>query len=97
MALVIAGLSAYPCNDTDVCVDDQKFSYSILDANDFHTSDVDFCTPFCICSCCAAHIQVPSTFTYDLEQPISSSFFVSYVAVFVDRLSYSIWQPPKLA
>lgn len=99
MAIVIAGLSAYPCNDADICVDDQKFSYSILEANDHNhsSSELDLCTPFCTCSCCCAHIHLPTTFTYNLTNADSSSPAISHSSVFVDMLSYSIWQPPKLA
>lgn len=98
MTIVIAGLSAYPCNDGDICIDDQKVSYSILDANDHNHSstELDLCTPFCTCSCCSAHIQVPTTLTYNLEHETSSSPINSCSSVFVDRLSYSIWQPPRL-
>lgn len=99
LVIIIAGLSAYPCNDSDICIDDQKSSYSILNANDHDhsSSELDLCTPFCTCSCCAAHIQVPITFNYTIERTFSTSPFKFYSSVFLDRLSYSIWQPPRLA
>src|SRR5688572_31168813 len=99
LVIVIAGLSVYPCNDSDICVDDQKVSYSIVNSNDHdHSSnELDLCTPFCTCSCCAAHIQVPLTFSYNLKPSLSSTPFNFYSSVFVDRLSYSIWQPPRLS
>lgn len=99
LAIIIAGLSTYPCNDADICVDDEKFSYSILevDNHDHSSAEVDLCTPFCACSCCSAHIQLPATFIFNVKDVPSSSPFNFYSSVFADRFSYSIWQPPKLA
>lgn len=98
LVIIIVGLSTYPCNDSDICVDDQKMSYSILDANDHDhsSSEVDLCTPFCTCSCCCAHLQIPATLSYNLGQSESSARVKFYSSVFVHKLSYSIWQPPRL-
>lgn len=99
MAIVIAGLALYPCNDANICVDDEKYSQSIVDANDHdHTpSEMDLCTPFCTCNCCCVHVHVPATLTYEVRHEMSSSPSNSYTSLFIDRLTSSIWQPPKVA
>ena len=99
IAIVIAGLALYPCNDANICVDDRKYSNAIVDANDHDHSrnEMDLCTPFCTCNCCCVHVQVPATITYDLRQEIPTSPMNSYTSLFINRLTPSIWQPPKVA
>lgn len=92
LAIVIAGLALYPCNGANICVDEQKYTQSIVDANDHdHSpSEMDLCTPFCTC-------KVPAPITYDSRNEIPSLSFNSYTGLFIDRLTSSIWQPPKAA
>lgn len=99
LAVVISGLALYPCNDANICVDEQKYTHSIVEASDHEhsPSEMDLCTPFCTCNCCCVQLQVPGTISYDLRHENSLSSFNSYTSLFIDRLTSSIWQPPKLA
>ena len=59
--------------------------------------DVDFCSPFCLCSCCISIISnqnIPHVdFTCD---SVSLIQYPKYTFVFHSFNFASIWQPPKL-
>lgn len=99
IAIVIAGLAVYPCNDANICVDDQQYSKSVVDVNDHdHSSDeVDLCTPFCVCSCCSSHANQPSYFTF---KAFAANYFDLNSKLrdqLIKPIYFAIWQPPKLS
>lgn len=98
LAIVVITLSVYPCSDLPGHGNDRTSNMYMaqVDSSDMDAGTLDLCTPFCTCSCCAAHVQVPIMFTYTLRKVTSSPAFNSYSSVFIERLCYTIWQPPKL-
>ncbi|MBN8577965.1 MAG: hypothetical protein J0L66_13560 [Cytophagales bacterium] len=98
-ALYVLALSAYPCSDKETCMDERKAGMAFISVTDHdHTSrEIDQCTPFCICACCAAHVQLTSRanqefsiFAHNTKQ--RSSYFERSVS----NIGHSIWQPPKI-
>ena len=93
-------LAVYPCSDRDTCVDEVRFGLA-LSENDNHshtTNEEDFCTPFCICSCCAAQIQLNLTDDITFTNPIHNTRVNTlYRQSTTLNNSDSIWQPPKIA
>jgi hypothetical protein len=93
-------LSVYPCNDQNVCVDERKAGISVVDTtgHDHSSEEQDHCTPFCICSCCAATIQLSHVTHIVFAPPVHNT---GWNSSYSDRplLSNikSIWQPPKLS
>ncbi|WP_296146524.1 DUF6660 family protein [uncultured Flavobacterium sp.] len=97
-----AFLSAYllilmvlPCNDAHAQTKDvSQTQFPQVSQAEHHE---DFCTPFCICSCCTTPIIVQSMTVFEVsyfENHFSktSSFYKSIISNFYG----SIWQPPQL-
>lgn len=93
-------LSVAPCNDLKFCNKDvAEISHVSSDSHcPNHNEESDFCSPFCICTCCGhtalSFIQTPifenTTFKIIGKVPVHSIDFISEVYV-------NIWQPPKLS
>ncbi|MCZ4224744.1 MULTISPECIES: DUF6660 family protein [Pedobacter] len=57
----------------------------------------DFCSPFCVCSCCNTTSEViSSTPLVVISKPISSEYNEAYMGEVIS-LPLSVWQPPKLS
>ncbi len=98
-AMYVLALSVYPCSDKETCADEGKAGITIVSVTDHnHTSsEVDQCTPFCICACCAANIQL----NHQLQITFSDLIHNTQVAtLYFERPllnnAKSIWQPPKI-
>jgi hypothetical protein len=100
LAIHIGFLSVYPCSDSETCADEQKSGITYVDNNSHeHSSDEqDLCSPFCICACCAAHIQLNHvadiTFTNMIHNTKVSTLYREKPML---NNSHSIWQPPKIS
>ena len=103
LAFYLLGLSLWPCADAalpptgpDGCV-----VAATASRPGFSHEQHDQCTPFCICTCCAATITVASRFGYSLLPPtetmVMSVVAFAYTPIhWADSLS-AIWQPPKVS
>jgi hypothetical protein len=98
LSLIILCLAVYPCGDADTCIDEQRSgTANVSDTDHDHSSrEQDNCTPFCVCSCCATHIQLPLDFTLSFH-PAEHNTRV--LTAYLDRPllmdGLSIWQPPR--
>lgn len=91
-------LVAVPCGDKDDCNDLKKSELCQTEHNEHNDEDHEdeACTPFCVCSCCAAHFV-----THDFQAPATLSGFINSVYTFHKDAEpcsaiIPIWQPPKL-
>jgi hypothetical protein len=108
LAMFLLGLSLIPCSDTAV-------SASLLNTNTFqfygatpdhdHSGDaddanhVDFCSPFCGCSCCGLHIVSTDEIVH-----IDMIFYhlafdqgsFGYTSPIYFGFLKNVWQPPQL-
>jgi len=59
--------------------------------------DVDFCSPFCVCSCCVSSISNQEVLHIDFTcNSFSPVQYPKYTSAFSSFNFASIWQPPKL-
>ncbi len=90
------GLNLVPCADVHNVYDANVSTYCAEQQGSHKSTDVDACTPFCHCSCCAA-----ST-TLKLAQALKAPFHsfetadLFYIEDSYPSISHTIWQPPKL-
>jgi hypothetical protein len=85
-----------PCTDQ---VQESAIAHAIesKEANhdDHHT---DYCSPFCICSCCSTVLNVEQTNTISfIVTLLQSKSEIAYETNFYSFDYSSIWQPPKLS
>lgn len=100
-ALYILVLASMPCSDLHNECNSTKNTQSGLVQNDNHnhkSDHNDFCSPFCICSCCHSIISLISTNTSlniiainSIERNIKESI---QNFMLISRFLGSIWQPP---
>jgi len=97
LSLITLCLSLYPCGDADTCIDEQRPDPIAGSDHEHSPRDEDSCTPFCVCSCCSTHMQVPLDFSLSLflenHNTKVSTFYLDR-PLLMDGLS--IWQPPRL-
>lgn len=98
--LYIFALAFYPCGDGKTCLDEKKIGRPVVSQSDHnHTSyEKDICSPFCICSCCAATIQLTvSNVVLPSFVAHNTRFLIPYKERPLLSNSSVIWQPPKAA
>ena len=98
MAFMVLALSVMPCMDrSDTINGSTKTAFSKSDTQKEH-SDSDDCSPFCTCSCCSASVfhQVLA-FSHSQKPVFQIKKYPIYTPSFCSEISFSIWQPPKLA
>lgn len=98
LGFYLLSLSCIKCSDSKEC--NVSSIVKILTSNNHqaHNHSKESCTPFCTCSCCAAsafynslnNVQVVKTLFQSEKYHLHNESFNSEV-------SYSIWQPPKIA
>jgi len=100
LATYVFFLSVYPCSDGNTCADEQKAGV-MMEASahpDHASSEQDLCSPFCICSCCASHIQLITLHDLSLKVTVNHA---DLSTLYVERPPFgnasSIWQPPKIS
>jgi len=98
MAFGVLALAVTPCSDGHTRdQDDVSISFSDNDHVEHPEAAGDACTPFCICSCCAAHIQLSYLFDMSLTALAHST---SVITPYFERPLLSgtstIWQPPRI-
>jgi len=99
LAIYIAALSVYPCSDPYTCKDELQKGEQMVSVSDHEHSDQeqDVCTPFCICSCCAAHIRLSIVSNIDFDGVIhNTKETIPYIERQVLADNNHIWQPPKI-
>lgn len=93
-ALYIFSLAVMPCADDAV---DETTREVVVEPWVGHQVE-DLCAPFCICSCCASHIQLNYVAEIDCSlNNYDTKFITPYpVNVAIHRTS-NIWQPPRVS
>jgi hypothetical protein len=99
LAIYITALTVYPCGDQYTCKDEHQNGEQVTNVSDHEHSDdeKDICTPFCICSCCAAHIRLSSISNITLTGVThNTKKIIPYVEKQVLSDHNHIWQPPRI-
>ena len=96
LSVYLLVLMVLPCNDAHATTEIfSKTHFSQVTQDEHHE---DFCTPFCICSCCTTPIIVAQPAIifevsyFENFQTQTTSFYKSITSNFYG----SIWQPPQL-
>ena len=96
LSIVTLTLSTTPCDDEVVFVSEQLTSLS-QDMGHSNHSDMDLCTPFCSCVCCASIVLEPNIYQRILILKIpSNKIHTLYVASFNSNYLSQIYQPPQV-
>ena len=98
LAIYILLMAVYPCSDSKTCLDEQRLGTVITTADhDHEPQEKDLCTPFCICTCCAAHVQLTASgYSNLLGQLHNTEFATAYLDKPILSSAHSIWQPPRI-
>jgi hypothetical protein len=87
--------------DRNACADEPVSIAAQTSLADNHTqdgNDQDHCSPLCICSCCAAFVQLT---TSAIVIPVHVSHHTEFIVPYQQRAlltgTHAIWQPPRLA
>ncbi len=99
LAIYVTVLTVLPCSDPDTCQDEIQNGGQVANVSDHEHSDNEqgVCTPFCICSCCAAHIRLSSASDIDFAGVIhNTKQTIPYLEKLVLSDHNHIWQPPRI-
>lgn len=99
LSLYILVLTAVPCLDEPEFLGSGNVQITQNTAKDIpDLPDVDYCSPFCVCSCCVSSISYQEVFHVDFtNNSLSPVQYPKYTSVLSSFNFASIWQPPKLA
>jgi hypothetical protein len=98
LAVYIFFLALYPCRDSDLNVDPIEGAVALITDHDHSHSgeESDICTPFCICACCAAHINLVQIGGVETQEPQHNTVLIpQYIGHPILDATSSIWQPPR--
>lgn len=93
LSFLIVVLTIMPC--VDVAASDTD-CYSIVqqDHEHNHSSDVDLCTPFCVCHCCQTYAQISFRASLDVNL-VGINQILPIVVQNEIKSAISFWRPPK--
>ncbi|MBN9299233.1 MAG: hypothetical protein J0I41_19685 [Filimonas sp.] len=95
LAIIVLVLSCLPCTDSGATALKARTEVSSSKQLPGH-AERDFCTPFCVCSCCSA---VYFTYSFPVTTPpvvTASNIYISFLSAPLIEIAYAIWQPPQL-
>jgi hypothetical protein len=59
--------------------------------------DVDLCSPFCHCTCCATYTVINNVVTLPERTEVAlCPVFTEYLSADLIEISLPVWQPPQL-
>src|SRR5690606_11468758 len=96
LSVYLLVLMIMPCNDVHAQTQTVFSTQTSQVQNEQHHDD--FCTPFCICSCCTNPIIIHSAIVFDMVPHFENSYTKtpSFYKPAVSSFFGSIWQPPQL-
>ena len=98
LSLYILLLTAIPCADVapgnSLCK--SEITKSTANHNHQHP-DIDHCSPFCTCNCCASPVLQIDTVVDFICIKFSTYTYPEYSSAITSWFTPSIWQPPKLS
>ena len=98
MALIVLALSVMPCMEGGFANNGSAKTEISKAGNQKEHGNSDDCSPFCSCSCCSGVVFFQAfSFNY-LDKPVFlAKKYSVYKPSFYSDISFSIWQPPKMA
>lgn len=94
-------LAVYPCTDGGACADVSVSQHADADhliGEHRHADDKqgEQCSPLCICSCCAAGVNLVSSEVILFENTHHTLHIIPYTERHWLDNFHAIWQPPRL-
>ena len=96
MALIVCFASVMPCADSVGALNKNRSVVMSSTQNRSTPRDIDLCSPFCICSCCAGFTYAPNLCQIVWVKPIVSNNKLHFINADISNISLPIWQPPQL-
>ncbi|WP_147243595.1 DUF6660 family protein [Chitinophaga flava] len=95
MSLYILVLSCIPCNDTQAVA---MYNHTEVTATHEHNHEtqVDFCSPLCVCSCCNVQVTPATSVILPYHMHQVQVIFPVLPVTPLPLSSNTIWQPPRL-
>lgn len=94
------GLGCLPCSDIKQ-LNTKNSNHTIeLTAthSDYNDKHLDFCNPFCSCTCCGVTQTNQKIVSFEVQMPgYLSTYMDTYVSYPTIAIALPIWQPPQLA
>ncbi|RUT79651.1 DUF6660 family protein [Ancylomarina longa] len=93
LSLYVMILVFMPCADAHISNSDY-FSIIQQDQEDGHSGDIEFCSPFCFCTCC----QTPSVIHTQIIPQVSFLVIEIIAPLLLEKeivSNISFWRPPK--
>ena len=99
LALYISFLTTLPCVDIDVncgLQHSEEIGLYPLNSKSLQHSDIDCCSPFCVCNCC--HVNVLTQGIVILNEPsrVCICIFQTKSIGQIQEIPLPFWQPPKV-
>ena len=96
LSFYILILTAIPCMDEHEDNTLQKTEISPKTTHD-HQQDIDHCSPFCTCNCCASPVLQFNVVIEFICFKYSVYDFPEYNTTITSSFFASIWQPPQFS
>ncbi len=94
-------LTTQPCSDMAAMLNDcgdRNLEITHVESTSDSDSQLDDCSPFCICSCCSLSVvdhTVSVGLTTHVENVAILTTLIEYTNPYAKAHQNSIWQPPK--
>ena len=95
MAFIIFFAGFVPCADGAV-VNENHSAQIATNHQPSAPLDADFCSPFCICSCCGSFVFTPTLYPIVEIKPCYNNKKEAFLRADISSISLPIWQPPQL-
>jgi hypothetical protein len=92
-AFYFIALLALPCGDKEDCNEVKHEQTAHNSSSEDHSDEM--CTPFCVCSCCAAHFVVKSFEPLHNEIAVINTVYTAHKEAETASAIIPVWQPPK--
>lgn len=98
LGFYLLSLSCLPCSDSKVSNTDIGVTISAADKHQLNDHSSEVCTPFCICSCCAASVFYSHVSIVQVDKVLfPSKKYSLFLEENITDIHNSIWQPPQIA
>ncbi len=96
LSILVLAFSAIPCADGDSFAKTDAGQYDLTQSQPSDEDHEDACSPFCICTCCAAFsvaYTFPALSVYVINYKLNHA---SFYEAGTQSISLPVWQPPQL-
>jgi hypothetical protein len=96
-SIYLFALSAFACTDNHDRVSKCQKKEQVVQADAGNQHEEETCSPLCVCSCCGSVAVTFKYFDTNLCRVFVPYRHVVPAEFMLNDISFSVWQPPKLA